>query len=107
MWHSNGGRHYSPWNGRHRRVIGLEDVTSFFHTGIAESVAPNEASNEGIKTFLEMPFTVRTIMVAGQVSTDFGIVESIEPSGNGICVQGRDGNKVELAVDLSFLKLND
>jgi hypothetical protein len=31
LWHSNGGRHYAPWSGRHRGVLGLEDVTSYFH----------------------------------------------------------------------------
>ncbi len=30
LWHSNGGRHYAPWSGRHTGVLGLEDVTSLF-----------------------------------------------------------------------------
>ncbi|HEY5792469.1 MAG TPA: hypothetical protein VIS74_04170, partial [Chthoniobacterales bacterium] len=50
FWHSNGGRHYAPWNGRHRGVLGLEEVTSYFHTGLAESAAPNPVSARGIPT---------------------------------------------------------
>jgi len=33
FWISNGGRHYAPWNGRHTGVLGLEDITSYFHMG--------------------------------------------------------------------------
>lgn len=33
LWISNGGRHQSPWNGRHRRRLGVEDVCSHFHDG--------------------------------------------------------------------------
>ena len=38
FWFSNGGRHYPPWNGRHINVLGLEEVCSNFHPGLAESV---------------------------------------------------------------------
>ena len=37
FWLSNGGRHYPPWSGRHVNVMGLEEVTSYFHLGLAES----------------------------------------------------------------------
>jgi hypothetical protein len=37
LWFSNGGRHYPPWNGRHVNTLGLEEVTSYFHYGLAES----------------------------------------------------------------------
>ena len=33
LWISNGGRHYSPWNGRHVGVLGLEEVTSSLFGG--------------------------------------------------------------------------
>ena len=37
LWISNGGRHYPPWNGRHVNVLGIEDVTAYFHDGVAAS----------------------------------------------------------------------
>ncbi len=40
LWISNGGRHYPPWNGRHTDVMGIEDATSYFHYGLAESARP-------------------------------------------------------------------
>ncbi len=66
MWHSNGGRHYAPWSGRHRAVLGLEEVTSSFHWGLAGSAAPSDASREGYLTTHELrpdvPLTVNTII---------------------------------------------
>ena len=47
LWFSNGGRHYPPWNGRHVNVIGLEEVTAYFHLGLAESAKPNLLTRAG------------------------------------------------------------
>ena len=52
LWHSNGGRHYPPWNGRHVNVLGMEDVTTYFHFGLAESARPNSISRRGFPTCL-------------------------------------------------------
>src|SRR6185503_6373938 len=41
LWHSNGGRHYAPWNGRHTNVLGIEDITGYFHYGLAPSARRN------------------------------------------------------------------
>ena len=51
-WMSNNGRHYPPWNSRHQNVMGVEDITGFFHCGAAESVRPNVLSRRGIRTSL-------------------------------------------------------
>ncbi len=39
LWFSNGGRHFPPWNGRHVNVMGIEDITAYFHAGLAASAA--------------------------------------------------------------------
>ncbi|MSU46464.1 MAG: hypothetical protein EXS42_04925 [Lacunisphaera sp.] len=41
LWYSSGGRH--------RGVLGLEDVASYFHIGLAGSAAPNPASRRSIR----------------------------------------------------------
>jgi hypothetical protein len=41
LWHSHGGRHYAPWNGRHCGVLGVEDVTTYFHLGLGASLEDN------------------------------------------------------------------
>ncbi len=45
---SNGGRHYPPWNGRSVGVLSLEEVSAYFHYGLAESVAKNPLADSGI-----------------------------------------------------------
>lgn len=53
LWFSNGGRGYSPWSGRHVNVLGVEDMTAFFHVGLAASSRPNLLSAHGIRTYLD------------------------------------------------------
>lgn len=106
MWHSNGGRHYAPWSGRHRRVLGLEDVTSFFHTGLKESVEENEASRAGFITHAQLPIDVRTIMAAAAVPAGFDQVAEITRTSDGICIRSTSGRTVDIQVDLKFLELD-
>jgi len=54
FWISNCGRHYAPWNGRHADVMGIEDVTSYFHEGLASSARPNAFSRAGWPTSLRL-----------------------------------------------------
>ncbi|MFP4579106.1 MAG: hypothetical protein ACLFQ6_00135 [Candidatus Sumerlaeia bacterium] len=54
LWMSNGGRHYAPWNGRHINVLGVEDMTGFFHLGLAPSVRDNILNAQGIQTSMEI-----------------------------------------------------
>ncbi len=49
LWLSNGGRPQPPWDGRHTRRIGVEDVCAYFAEGPAASTR-QPLSNEGIKT---------------------------------------------------------
>ena len=81
LWHSNGGRHYAPWNGRHRAVLGIEDVTSSMHYGLAGSVAENDASRAGFATYRTLdpsiPTVVNYIMGVAAVPSDFGHVNEV------------------------------
>lgn len=52
LWFSNGGRDYSPWNGRHVNVMGVEDITGYFHAGRATSCQSNPLTKLGVKTSL-------------------------------------------------------
>lgn len=109
LWHSNGGRHYPPWSGRHRGVLGIEEVCAYFHYGLAESVAPNPISALGIPTFrtfrpdksVELP----TIMAAGELPPGAGEVQLVRPSANGAEVTFASGESVRLSLNLRFLRL--
>lgn len=107
LWHSNGGRHYAPWNSRHRAVLGLEEVTSYFHTGIAESVAKNPVSDRGIPTHLTLspktPLNVNYVMAVAPISSKFGAVKTLAAIPGGVRLTDANGNGTEVAVDTGFL----
>jgi hypothetical protein len=108
LWISNGGRHYAPWNGRHTGVLGLEDTTSYFHYGQAESAGANPRRRLGLPTTLTLdprrPTTVRTLMGVAEVPTRFGRVERIEPAPGGVVLVSAQGGRVPVAVDLNLLR---
>ncbi|MCI0512127.1 hypothetical protein L0128_02840 [candidate division KSB1 bacterium] len=82
LWMSNGGRHYPPWNGRHVNVMGLEDITAFFHEGIAASANPNSLNQFGIPTTLmtskNKPLAINYIQGVVQIPPDFDRVAEIK-----------------------------
>jgi len=110
FWISNGGRHYAPWNGRHTGVLGLEDTTSYFHYGQAESAGTNPLRRLGLPTTLTLdprqPTIVRTLMGVAEVPARFGRVARIEPTPGGIVLVSAEGGRVPAAVDLRFLGLS-
>jgi hypothetical protein len=104
LWHSNGGRHYPPWNGRHRRVLGLEEVTSYFHFGLAESAAPNPVSRSGVPTVVQLnpdhPLAVNYVMGVAAVPRGFDVVRQVHFRGDHIVLRAASGRSIEHAVDL-------
>ena len=107
MWHSNGGRHYFPWNGRHRGVLAIEEVTSHFHDGLAQSVRPNALSARGIPTALALnprvPLVVNVIMAVAAVPAGFEVVRKIERQAEGVILRGSQGQAVDVPLDWGFL----
>ncbi len=109
LWISNGGRHYAPWNGRHTAVMGIEDTTSFFHYGLAESVTPNALSRRGFPTTLQLdpkrPTTVAYIIGMAEVPKGFDRVKSIAARDGGqIELVADSGKRVRTEVDVAFLQ---
>ena len=101
-WMSNGGRHYAPWNGRHRGVLGLEDVTSCFHFGIEASAAaklPFVTSHD----FDGSAFVISYIMGVAPVPKTFGKVKLVERTKRGVVLTDEHGKSVRTAVDHEFL----
>jgi hypothetical protein len=111
FWISNGGRHYAPWNGRHRHAIGLEEVTANFAYGLADSAKPNALTKRGVPTTLTLspkkPLVVNYIMAVAEIPAGFDIVKSITPSrdGQGVVLTARSGKKVTTAINVPFLFL--
>jgi hypothetical protein len=102
FWHSNGGRHYKPWLGRHRGVLGIEEVCAYFHYGIAESVASNPVQEAGIPTFATIraddPIRFSTVMVVAAIPAGFESVLSVDRTEHGVILRSEDGAEVSLPV---------
>jgi hypothetical protein len=107
LWMSNGGRHYTPWNGEHTRVLGVEDVTANFHLGLAESAGPNPLRRCHIATTLRLdrdrPTTIRYVMGVAAVPRGFDRVADIRPATGGIELIAPNGLRSSVRVDLGFL----
>ncbi len=108
LWHSNGGRHYSPWNGRHRGVLGVEDVTAYFHLGLAASLENNPWKEKGIPTTINLGSSKTTripyIMGVAHVTDSFDTVRSIKRTNTGIRLQAANGEHIDHAVDTTFIQ---
>lgn len=107
LWISNGGRHYAPWNGRHTAVMGIEDVTGYFHLGLAESAKPNALSRRGLPTTLTLdpkkPTTVNYIFGVAAIPAGFDRVADIRAAKGGIELTAASGLRARCALDLAFL----
>jgi hypothetical protein len=108
LWISNGGRHYPPWNGRHVSVMGIEDTTSYFHIGLAESVKPNPLNRRGVPTALtfnpKKPVAINYILGVAEIPRGFDRVAEIQRAAEGIELVAANGKRVSATLDLDFLK---
>lgn len=108
LWISNGGRHYPPWSGRHVSVMGIEDVTGYFHYGLAESAKPNPLNRRGIPTALMLnpkkPAAIPYIMGVVEIPAGFDRVADIRRAGEGIDLVAANGKRARCAVDVDFLR---
>jgi hypothetical protein len=107
LWHSNGGRHYPPWNGRHRGVLGIEDVTAYFHYGLAESAGANPVNRQGFPTAVVLtprrPVVIPYIFGVAAVPSGFGAVRAIRRETSGITILSTTGARITAQVDHGFL----
>ena len=107
LWLSNGGRTYAPWSSRHRHVIGIEEVRSYFASGHAASIADNPLSRRGIPTAFDLDpggrIVINYLFGVTAAPADFGAVADIRPDGDGITIRNSRGDRLYAPVDLSFL----
>ena len=108
LWISNGGRHYAPWNGRHTAVMGIEDATSYFHVGLAESAKPNAVTRRGAPTTLTLkpkrPTDVSYILGVAETPAGFDRVAEIVATGEGIELVAANRKRARCALDVAFLR---
>ncbi|HUR59342.1 MAG TPA: hypothetical protein VM029_16625 [Opitutaceae bacterium] len=111
LWISNGGRHYAPWNGRHTGVMGIEDTTSYFHYGLAESAKPNPLNRRGMPTALTLdpknPTTIDYIIGVAAIPAGFDRVKDIRAIDGAILLDAANGKSAQCVVDLGFLNASN
>jgi len=107
FWISNGGRHYAPWNGRHVNVMGFEEVTSYFHPGLAESARKNPFTKKGFCTTLRLkrnrPLVVNYVMAVAAIPAGFDRVKRITAARGKATLLAKSGKRVEVPLDTPFL----
>jgi hypothetical protein len=89
--------------------MGLEEVTSYFHSGLAESARKNPLSEFGSATVAKLsrttPLDVRYVMAVASIPAGFDHVASIEPHENGALVlRSRSGKTTKAKVDWIFVQ---
>lgn len=110
LWFSNGGRDYSPWNGRHVNVMGIEDMTGYFDMGLVASCGRNPLTEHGVSTSLspdeEGRISIPYIQCVARIPSRFDRVAAIEPlrAEDGIRLRADSGVEVTLPCHTEFLK---
>jgi hypothetical protein len=104
FWLSNGGRSAAPWDGRHTKRVGIEDVCSHFCDGVDVS-RKDLLSGLGIPTTRrfskETPVSLRNIQAVAESPTGFGLVKSITPEGPDK-LRIADENGIELVTPINW-----
>lgn len=107
LWHSNGGRDYRPWDGRHRGVLGIEDGCAAGAAGYLAALGPNPVADEGVPTSLALGAgrVHRIAHVIGAIARPAGWrrVADIRVAHDGLALTGDDGTVVGMPFDASHL----
>ena len=109
LWMSNGGRHMPPWNGRHVNVIGLEEITAFFHEGLASSAKKNFINEMGVPTHRVLKpnetHSIPFIQGVARIPLEFKGVSRIEAADKeALRIVDEAEREVTVAVDWKFLE---
>ena len=103
LWMSNGGRDYSPWNSRHRHVLGVEEIRGYFHLGHRASTEPNELTEAGYPTAVALvpggSVTITYAFGAIPAPTGWTRVTGIDVEARRLRLRGDVGTPVEVPFD--------
>ncbi|MDG3040208.1 aldose epimerase family protein [Roseicyclus marinus] len=104
LWVSNGGREFSPWNDRHRGVLGIEDGCAAGGLGFAASLSDNPFAAMGVTTALPLGGVqvIRHAMVALPRPKDWVEVAQVAVAGDALTLTEAGGARMSVAFDGGF-----
>jgi hypothetical protein len=110
LWHSNGGRDYAPWNGRHRGCLGVEEGAALPVLGLSANESPDPLTAAGQPALLTLdPMgTVEIRHVLGAVRWPSGqSVAGVMLEGDVLTVTGDWGAERKLPIRGAWLGVSD
>jgi hypothetical protein len=107
LWFSNGGRYYAPWSSRHTGVLGIEEGRAWSAYGHKASIEPNELSESGVPTHVDLGGTVSLSHAVGGIPLPEGWTEvtGIVIGDGRLVITGDTGATVEYPYDPGFIGL--
>jgi len=88
-------------------VVGVEDVTSFFHYEAAKSAQTNAVSGQGYATSVLLnpaaSLSVNYIMVVAEILAGFREVCAIKSDKKNVTLVSTDNQQVSVKLDVGFL----
>jgi hypothetical protein len=88
--------------------MGLEEITGYFHYGIAASAKKNPFNEKGIPTVIQLkpsqPTVVNYIMAVAPTPANFTGVKQIVTDERGCTLVSESGKSVKARIDVAFLK---
>lgn len=106
MWHSDRGRDYAPWLGRHAGCLGVEEGAAVQMLGIGakESPDPLSAAGQSPGLTLNPQGTAEVRHVIGAIAWPTGeAVAGVTADGDTLIVTGEGGARRTLPFDAAFL----
>jgi hypothetical protein len=108
LWHSNGGRDYPPWNGKHTACLGVEEGVALPLLDITARENPDIFATSGQASALVLaPYTTADVRhITGCIAWPTGeAVKDVILSGDRLTVIGDKGAKRVLPIRGDFLGL--
>ena len=108
IWHSNGGRDYAPWNGRHKGCLGIEEGIAAHLLGKTTPEEDAFLAKSGQASAVHLaPGTVTEVRhIIGCIAWPTGeAVKYVFLDGNTLVVTGELGAQRAVPIDAAFLGL--
>lgn len=107
LWFSNGGRYYAPWSSRHKGVLGIEEGRAWSAYGHKASIEPNELSESGVPTHVDLGGSVSLSHVVGGIAKpeSWSEVTGVAIGDGVLHVTGDGGVSIDVPYDPGFLGL--